>query len=216
MGSTPCSMSLSSAPFKRSSFVCDACNVPCPACRNDDGPLHNVAIALGSNLGQSLETLQAAWLDIQSRPCLKPVALSSPYRSEPVGMDSANNFVNAAAMIRSSLLPHDFLHLLHTIEKKFGRKRNATQHGHQDRTLDLDLLLYDDLILCDEHLSIPHPRMTDRLFVLVPMAEIAGGCVHPDSKETIATLLGNLQRRNPQQKIASIRWLNGFPAHGSR
>lgn len=214
MGSTPCSMFLNSIPFERSDCFCRSCNGPSPVCRNNGGPLHTVAIALGSNLEHPLATLQSAWLDIQSRPCLTPVALSSPYRSEPVGMDSANWFVNAAAVFKTSLPPHDLLHLLHTVEHKFGRKRYDTTHGYQDRTLDLDCLLYDDLILCDEHLSIPHPRMTDRLFVLAPLAEIAGECLHPHRRVTVATLLAKLQSRHPQQKIEPIRWLSDFPSYG--
>lgn len=132
-----------------------------------------------------------------------------------MGMDSANWFVNAAAVIKTSLPPHDFLHLLQAIEHKFGRKRYDPPNRHQDRTLDLDCLLYDDLILCDEHLSIPHPRMTDRLFVLVPLAEIAGEGLHPDLGVTVSTLLAKLQSRHPQQKIEPIRWLIDFQSCGS-
>lgn len=207
-------MFLLSPPFERSDSLSRACKASCPVHRNDDGPWHNVAIALGSNLGQSLATLQAAWLDIQSRPCLVPVALSSPYRSEPVGMDSANWFVNAAALIRTPLPPHDLLYLLQSIEQKFGRERNDTLHRYLDRTLDLDLLLYDDLVLCDGNLSIPHPRMSDRLFVLAPLAEIAGERFHPEQRQMIATLLAKLQRRHPQQKIEPIRWLTDFQSCG--
>lgn len=211
MGSIICSMSLISQPFDQSDFFCCSCNDPCQTCRNDDGPWHTVAIALGSNLGPSLAILQAAWLDIQSYACIIPLVLSSPYRSEPVGMDSANWFVNAAALLQISLPPHSLLHLLHTIERKFGRKRYDSPGGYQDRTLDLDILLYDDLILCDEDLSIPHPRMTDRLFVLAPLAEIAGENLHPDHGESISTLLAKFRRHHPQQKIEPLLWLDDFP-----
>lgn len=177
---------------------------------HDGARLHNAAIGLGSNLGRSLETLQKAWLDFQSYPSLIPVALSSPYRSKPVDMASANWFVNAAALIRTPLQPHPLLRLLHEIEQHHGRERKHSRYGHNDRTLDLDLLLYDDLIFFDGQLSLPHPRMRDRLFVMVPLAEIAGEIIYPGSGQTISTLLADLYRRQPQQKIVTIQWVKDF------
>lgn len=94
-------------------------------------------------------------------------------------MESEHLFVNAAGSGRTSLSPTELLRLLQSIEKEHGRTRSAPSLGYQDRTLDLDLLLYDDLILVSSLLTVPHPRMLERLFVLEPLAEIATTVHHP-------------------------------------
>ena len=150
--------------------------------------------------------LQAGWLELQGHPSIAPLALSSPFRSPPFGMDSANWFVNAAALIRTRLAPHTLLHLLHTIEARHGRVRNPNDNGCRDRTLDLDLLFYDDLVMDAESLVIPHPRMEQRLFVLAPLAEIAGDRIHPICGKTIRTLLAELQEKDDKQQVERILW----------
>ncbi|MCL1980155.1 MAG: 2-amino-4-hydroxy-6-hydroxymethyldihydropteridine diphosphokinase [Proteobacteria bacterium] len=168
---------------------------------------HLAAIGLGSNLGQSRTILLAAWREMEDCPGLTPVALSSPYRSQPLDMISDNWFVNAAALVRTTLPPEGLLRLLQALEAQHGRRRaSAGPAIHQDRTLDLDLLLYDDLRLVGERLVVPHPRMARRLFVLAPLAEIAAECLHPGWGKTIGTLLAELQRSSPDQQIERIAW----------
>jgi 2-amino-4-hydroxy-6-hydroxymethyldihydropteridine diphosphokinase len=173
--------------------------------------VHEAAIGLGSNQGQSCTILQAAWQDLQEHPDISPLAFSSPYRSQPFGLDSANWFVNAAALVRTRLRPHSLLHLLQSIEKRYGRVRNYNVHGYQDRTLDLDLLLYDDLILHADHLVIPHPRMEHRLFVLAPLAEIAGDRCHPLSQKKISLLFAGLERNAEHQIVEKCCWAPSLP-----
>jgi len=167
---------------------------------------HEAAIGFGSNLGQSLAILAAAWQELGDCPALIPVALSSPYRSRPLGMASANWFVNAAALVRTTLSPDALLRFLHTVEERHGRTRRPASAGYQDRTLDLDLLLYDDLLLAAEGLTVPHPRLARRLFVLAPLAEIAADRLHPQYQKTIGALLTELQQNSHGQTVERISW----------
>ncbi|MCL2790148.1 MAG: 2-amino-4-hydroxy-6-hydroxymethyldihydropteridine diphosphokinase [Desulfobulbus sp.] len=167
---------------------------------------HEAAVGFGSNLGQSLVILATAWQELAACPALTPIALSSPYRSQPLGMASDNWFVNAAALVRTTLPPDVLLRFLHTVEARHGRNRGQVSAVCQDRTLDLDLLLYDDLTLMTERLTVPHPRMAQRLFVLAPLAEIAADRIHPCYGKTIGTLLANLQQTSHGQLIERISW----------
>ena len=128
-------------------------------------------VALGANLGDARATLLAAGDALAALPGTRLVALSSLYRSAPV--DAAGpDFVNAVAELATRLDPLTLLDALQAIESGFGRVRSAR---NAPRTLDLDLLLHGDSVLQTARLTLPHPRLHQRAFVLVPLAEIAPG-----------------------------------------
>ena len=174
--------------------------------RSVSGCVHVAAIGLGSNLGASLTTLQAAWRELLTHPEVTALALSRPYLTDPVAMASVNRFVNAAGLVRTGLAPHALLRHLHAIEARHGRRRLADGVGSLDRTLDLDLLLYDQQVVHDGGLILPHPRMHHRLFVLVPLAEIAADFVHPLVHKTIGALVAASDDRLAAQRIEQASW----------
>lgn len=146
----------------------------------------NCAIALGSNLGNSLATLESSLTVLNQIPGIKLQATSSWYQTKPVGnLTPQPDYLNGCALLSLKQTPEELLVILQAIELQFGRVRTAKNAA---RTLDLDLLLYDDLILNSSNLTIPHPRMNERAFVLVPLAEIAPDWVEPVSGVKIAQL----------------------------
>jgi 2-amino-4-hydroxy-6-hydroxymethyldihydropteridine diphosphokinase len=126
-------------------------------------------IGLGSNLGESHATLARALADISALPGVAVCEVSPFYRSAPVQAHGPD-FVNAVARIRTTLAPLDLLTALQTLETAYGRTRT---HHNAPRTLDLDLLLYDDVTMNEPQLVLPHPRMHERAFVLRPLADLA-------------------------------------------
>jgi 2-amino-4-hydroxy-6-hydroxymethyldihydropteridine diphosphokinase len=146
------------------------------------------AIGLGSNLGNSIEILENSLKILNTTPGITLKATSSWYETKPVGPPQPD-YINGCALLEVEQTPEELLVLLLAIELQFGRVRNQRW---QARTIDLDLLLYDNLILDNPNLQIPHPRMTERAFVLVPLAEIQGDRIEPRSKKTISELLKEL------------------------
>lgn len=132
----------------------------------------DVLIALGGNVGDVRATFEKAIANICGMTQAVLVARSSDYATPPWGDEQQADFINACIEIETSLDPHAILFTLHKIEKKFGRDRdNKKRWG--PRTLDLDLLAYDDVKIDKPELTLPHPRLFERAFVLVPLAEIA-------------------------------------------
>lgn len=133
-------------------------------------------VALGANLGKPLATLQAALAALGGIPETTLGPASSLYRTAPVGLRNQPDFVNAVAQLHTALLPQQLLDALFDIEALFGRSRSVP---NAPRTLDLDLLLYGETTLTEQTLTLPHPRMHLRAFVLVPLLEIDPECVIP-------------------------------------
>lgn len=132
----------------------------------------NVLIALGGNVGDVRATFAKAIANICGMTQAALIARSSDYTTPPWGDEQQDPFVNACIEIETSLDPHALLFTLHKIEKKFGRDR-ANERRWGPRTLDLDIIAYDDVRLDKPELMLPHPRLFERAFVLVPLAEIA-------------------------------------------
>ena len=129
-------------------------------------------IALGGNVGDVRATFRKAISHICGMTQAALVVRSSDYSTPPWGDEEQQRFINACIEIETSLDPHALLFTLHKIEKKFGRDR-AQETRWGPRTLDLDLIAYDDVRLDKPELTLPHPRALERAFVLVPLAEIA-------------------------------------------
>lgn len=145
------------------------------------------AIALGSNLGDSLTTLEQSLQILSQTPGISLVAVSSWYRTKPIGPPQPD-YLNGCAIITVEQTPEELLILFQAIEVQFGRNRSQEQRWGA-RTLDLDIILYGNLVINNSHLTIPHPRMRERAFVLVPLAEIAPDWQEPVSQKAIAQLV---------------------------
>ncbi|MEG3437240.1 2-amino-4-hydroxy-6-hydroxymethyldihydropteridine diphosphokinase [Pannus brasiliensis CCIBt3594] len=145
---------------------------------------NRVAIGLGSNLGNSREILEKSIGELGRARGILVEKISRYYRTVAIGPPQPD-YLNACVILRVDLTPLELLDALLAIERKFGRVR-LERWG--PRTLDLDLLLYDDFVLETAELEIPHPRFRERAFVLVPLAEIAPDWRDPVSKQTIREL----------------------------
>jgi len=160
-------------------------------------------IALGSNLGDRAQTLFFA-SDRLGR-LGRVVARSSVYETEPVGYRDQPAFLNAVLALDTQLEPLPLLHALLAIERELGRDRS---HGvaNGPRTLDLDLLLMGDFVVAGEELTLPHPALAERRFVLAPLAEIAPELRHPQRNQTMAELLALLPDEG-ENSVSAVRRL---------
>lgn len=155
------------------------------------------AIAIGSNLGDRAAHIEFAFHALASLPGTRLLHRSSIRETEPVAVshaDPGDAYLNAAALIETTLTPRELLGALHEIERRAGRDRSAQPHGAA-RTLDLDLLTHGNAVLDDPGLVLPHPRLAGRLFVLEPLAEIAPSLAVPGTRRTVSQLLCELRSR---------------------
>jgi 2-amino-4-hydroxy-6-hydroxymethyldihydropteridine diphosphokinase len=154
------------------------------------------AIALGSNQGDSLSILESSLNVLSQFPGINLKTTSSWYQTKAVGTAEAQaDYLNGCALLSAEQTPEELLAILQATEIQFGR---TSKGDLQPRTLDLDLLFYGDLVLNSPVLTLPHPRMIERAFVLVPLAEIAADWIEPVSGTKIAKLLRNVDTSGVQ------------------
>lgn len=150
-------------------------------------------LGLGTNLGDRKANLERAVQMIRER-IGDIVALSSFVCTEPWGFESENKFLNAVVRVSTEMSPRAILAAAKEIEKEMGRSQKSVGGIYHDRIIDIDILLYGDLVLQSEDLVIPHPLMTTRDFVMIPMAEIAPGLIHPVLGKTMLELSNPAER----------------------
>lgn len=135
-------------------------------------------ILLGSNVGDREGIFKQA-IEMIECSCSRVVAMSHLYESEPWGFDSDDMFLNQVICIKTALTPHDLLKVLMSIEIRLGRDREHHYDTYVSRPIDLDILYYDDIIVEDSDLVLPHPRLHLRRFTLEPLCDVAPGFIHP-------------------------------------
>jgi 2-amino-4-hydroxy-6-hydroxymethyldihydropteridine diphosphokinase len=168
-------------------------------------------IGLGANLGDCRANLLQAWAKLGEVKGVKLLALSSPYMSEPVGMESENWFVNAVGSLETSLEPFELLREMFVVEKSLGRER-VLEGIPEDRCLDLDLLYWGDLVSNEPRVALPHPEIANRLFVLKPLAEIGPELLHPVTQRTTVEMMQDLLKKDQEtgqgSQVILTSWSN--------
>ncbi len=158
---------------------------------------HIAYISFGSNLGSRFENCTRGLNELARSGKVDLLQESKRYETEPVDFTDQNWFVNGAVKIATALEPLELLKLLKEVETKLGRKKSALRFG--PRILDMDIILYDEVVMRSPTLTIPHPRMHKRRFVLRPICDIAPDRVHPVLKQKMRVLLDKLDDSN--QKV---------------
>jgi 2-amino-4-hydroxy-6-hydroxymethyldihydropteridine diphosphokinase len=152
-------------------------------------------VALGSNLGKRQLALRTALARIGALPGSRVLAVARFRETEPEGAPAGSGrFINSAAAVETDLPPMEFLEALLAIERSLGRERKGGGQN-EPRTIDLDLLMHGEAKMATATLTLPHPRMHLRRFVIEPLAEIAPGVAHPESGKTMRELLEECERR---------------------
>ena len=150
-----------------------------------------VYLGLGTNLGDKKANLNMAMEEIRKRVG-EITSLSAYYLTDPWGFDSQNTFLNAVCKACTTLSPLEVLSVTQSIEKKLGRMKKSIDGQYSDRPIDIDILLYDELVINTPELSVPHPLMHKRLFVMEPLTEIAPKLIHPVLHSSMEDLLRDL------------------------
>lgn len=158
-------------------------------------------LSLGSNVGDSIHLLRAA-IQLLNNKVGRVARKSGTYRTEPWGNRDQAEFLNEVVLIETVLGPEDLLEATQSIEAELGRVR--TDDRFSPRTMDIDILLCGNLVLRDERLTIPHPKMHERLFVLIPLHEIAPGVIHPVLHRTIDELLRDCDDTSRVVRVSAV------------
>jgi 2-amino-4-hydroxy-6-hydroxymethyldihydropteridine diphosphokinase len=168
--------------------------------------IKRVFLGFGANLGDRPATLKKALRALDGLMMTRVVQVSGLYETKPVGLkDNGPDFINAAIELETELDPHELITGMRRIEVELGKSRDHTSDS--SRVIDLDLLLYNNWIINEDYLEAPHPRMTSRAFVLVPLADIAANVVHPALRMSIKDLLGQLSR----EELESVKSYGATP-----
>jgi len=169
-----------------------------------------VFIGLGSNLGDSRRNILDAWQHLGRVDGIQLQQLSAPYQTEPVGFISVNWFVNAVGRLTTSLTSQELLAAMLEVEVGLGRVRQGVPTAPSDRTVDLDILYFGDLVLAEEELTLPHPEIYKRLFVLIPLCDIAPDFMHPvlglTSRQMLDMLLLTDTAANDPAAVRQMNW----------
>lgn len=158
---------------------------------------HKVYIGVGSNLGEREEYMQLAQKRVSALPKTRNFKTASIIETEPYGYTEQGKFLNTVYYIETLDTPEEFLDKLHQIENEANRKREI---HWGPRTLDLDILLYDELITEDERITLPHPEMTKRLFVLEPLCELLPRGIHPLERRRYLDILEDLKEKEKRNQ----------------
>ena len=143
-----------------------------------------IVLAFGSNLGDREEYILAAYRLLEEE--LGVLIKKSSFIETPAwGFESDNSFINSVAEFETKKTPYEALEICNRIEKELGRQRNPLHKGYQNRTIDIDILFYEDIVLDTATLKIPHPLIAERDFVLTPLKEILPNLLHPVLKKEI-------------------------------
>lgn len=162
---------------------------------------HIAYIGIGSNVGDKAHQCKRAIAEVLKVDHHKLLAESSFFKTQPVGYTSQDWFINGVIKIETEMEPLELFRVLKTIELKLGRTQTF-QWG--PRTIDLDILIFDDKEIETEELQIPHPRLHERQFVLIPLVEIDQNLVHPVLKKTVGKLLEDLKEDQGVERLDNL------------
>jgi 2-amino-4-hydroxy-6-hydroxymethyldihydropteridine diphosphokinase len=157
-----------------------------------------IYLSLGSNIGDRKNLINSAFHSIKKFAKIEKI--SSIYESIPLGFESDELFYNCCIGIESNLSPFEMLTEINKIEANLGRVR-VNDGKYHSRNIDIDILFFDEQIIQETHLIIPHPRISERNFVLIPLVEIAADFIHPESHESIIQILSNCKDNSKLTKI---------------
>ena len=160
--------------------------------------MHQVFLGIGGNTGNKQDNFDKVYTFIKNE-LGEVLRSSSVYETSPWGFQSEDNFWNQILVVETEYSPEELLQKVAKIENWFGRERGTT--GYTSRKMDIDILYFDELVIETENLTIPHPQIANRLFVLVPLAEIAPEFVHPLLKITTLEMVENCPDKSEINKI---------------